>query len=268
MSCGWDNALPVIGFREENMLAIVKRYFLIGLAASLVLLGLAACGTDEPILGIGGKQTTVTPAPATTSQATVAPVATPRIAKADKGRLVDIFPELADLPDSATGLTVQDNWSGMSPFSPTAAKYTLRRSGSLFEGEGQVSIGIDDGRIPKVTKIIKVPSDTSREFLRILIETPVEAGAYRGSPIATYTDNYPDLKFSVTTPDGTLSFSSTSQRDDFYPWTIWYNGKQYTSTDGKPHRAYLEIAVYLKQRGTLDIIRSEIEHNLKATPRP
>jgi hypothetical protein len=232
------------------MLAMVKRYFLVSLAASLLLLGLAACGSDEPILGIGRVTATPTLA-ATTSQATAAPVATPRIATADKGRLVDIFPELANLPDNATGLDIQYDWSGMSPVPSISSNFSLKRSGSLFEGEGKVKAGSS-----KILKIM-IPSDTSHQFLRILAETLVEAGEYRGAPLVTATDNYPYLKISVTTAGGILSFTCNSQRADFYPWTIWYGGKQYTSTDGKPHRAYLEIASYLRRTEMLDMIASE-----------
>jgi hypothetical protein len=247
------------------MLGMVKRYFLVSLAASLLLLGLAACASDEPILGIGKITATPTLA-ATTSQATAAPVATPRVAKADKGRMVDIFPELANLPDNATELTVLYSWNGLNRIAPITANYSLKRSGSLFEGEGSVNAG---GYRDNITKFVKVmiPSDTSREFLRILTETPVEAGEYRGSPIATHTDNYPNWNIAVTLPGGRLSFSSNSQQPGFYPWTVWYNGKQYTSTNDKPNQAYLEIASYLKQTETLDIIRSEIEAK-QATPRP
>lgn len=125
--------------------------------------------------------------------------------------------------------------------------------------------GIREEKILAIT----IPTTDVSGFLQMLANTPVEEGPYRGKPIATHTDDYPSLSIIVKTPAGLLEFSSSSQEEDFFPWNVWYSGRQYTASEATPFKAFASLEKYLKKEVTLADLKKQLGNTLaRATITP
>ncbi|HEX2913417.1 MAG TPA: WD40 repeat domain-containing protein [Chloroflexia bacterium] len=244
------------------MQAYSKRFQQLLVVTVLILATiLTACGDINPT----PNQAAATPVPATghaTAPATLTaslPLGTPTPAPIlTKGRLKEIFPVLQKLPE-ANNVVIHDDWSGIAykdriPLDNQKIHYTLDRQGNQFTGSVIYSNGQSYALsyspfagYQEVIEEITVPADVMSKFLQMLADTPVYEGRFTASPVATHTDDYPSLHLFVNTGNGTLIFSSYSQQDDFYPWSVSFAGRQYSAEDASPFGAFSLLKPYLKK---------------------
>jgi WD40 repeat protein len=221
--------------------------------ALLILnLALASCGsevTTQPQISAAPAivPTSAPPAtsPTTTATPTTPAVTTPQISSGlTKGKLKEVFPILAQLPEAKT---VRMNPILTDMAVSRSADYDLSRRANDFSGLGLFRAYYYSNDTYEEAREINVPMADMQRYLAMLAETPVEEGPYKGPPLQTVTDYYPGLAMEIDTETGTLMVSSNSQKPDFFPWTLTFAGRTFTATDATPFQAYSILKPYLKE---------------------
>lgn len=122
------------------------------------------------------------------------------------------------IPDllGTQSVRIQDDWVGLAPEAPIAARFYLHRDGTQFTGTAEFEAGGFSGDPLKATEEIAIPLEVMESFLLRLTDAPVEEGTYIIPP--THTDDYPQLSMNLTSGDWSVEFYSDSQNSDHTPW--------------------------------------------------
>lgn len=167
--------------------------------------------------------------------------------------LAQIFPELADMPDtSQVGIGIA--WMGLSPLSPTNASYILDRHDDKFEGQGFFRVA--DKLFVK--RAVAVPRDLVQAFLTATNKVEVVEGEYQAR--IEHTDDYPSLDVEVVVNRQALRIGSQSQQRqpktgdyvDRTPWRIDYRGRSFVVTASDLDQAFEALQPYLQDRKVFD----------------
>ncbi len=234
------------------------------IALLIVSVMLVSCGSD--VTSTLPVAESVPPAIVPTGNLTqsltlTTPVATtPKISSGlTKGKLKEVFPILARLP-GASLVRINKGSGGLGGAS--SSDYELRRTATDFTGLGlfQAYYYTGTSSTYEEAREITVPLTDMKRYLELLTETPIEEGPYKGPPLATVSDNFPLFEMEVETENGLLTIGSTSQKPDFFPWTITFAGRTFTAADATPFQAYNILKPYLKEDVLKDIYqRSQTE---------
>ncbi len=251
-------------FRKPS--ASFMLFLVLGLLTNLLL---SACNSNSEVASPTVLKEAATIAPGLTASSSVPVTATASVAATPtlilssgltKGMLKEIFPPLANLPD-AKAFRINDGFSTQGYTSKIY--YTLERQGNQFEGEGVFKLALSYAGGPgEAIKPIIIPLDIAQQFLKLLAETPVEEGSYKGSPIATTTDNFPNLELIIETNFGTVRIFSRSQQPNFFPWSIFFANREFTATNADPFKAFSLFKPYFKKETLKDL-----ENKQQAAPK-
>jgi hypothetical protein len=167
--------------------------------------------------------------------------------------LPQLFPELADLPES-TGVAIGIDWMGLSPLSPMTADYILELHGDQFEGLGIFKVA----DAAAVKRAVAVPRDVVRGFLTAAGKVELVEAEYRAH--IEHTDDYPSVDVEVPTKQGLLRIGSRSQQRqpksgdylDRTPWQIAYGGRSFVVTASDLDQAFAPFEPYLQDAKVFD----------------
>ena len=173
--------------------------------------------------------------------------------------LIQLFPELADLPDTKM-VVVGIGWVGLSPLSPMEAGYLLELHDGQFAGRGHFKVA----DAPVVWRPISMPADVMRTFLAVAVKVPMVEGEYK--PRIEHTDDYPSLEFDVLTQQGQLRIATQSQfKDgesgaytDRTPWSIGYLKRNFIVTASDLDRAYEPFGQYLRDEEIFEELQKKV----------
>lgn len=143
--------------------------------------------------------------------------------------------ELADarLPDT---ITVNDEWSGLSPVAPIVISYTLVHEGQNFSGKVNYSVGGYFTATLTDEVQMTVPVESVEQFLKILSESSLRKGEY--VPNITWTDDYPNIRLTLEYESKSFEFSTESQGEKNIPWKLTIDsGTEYVINSGVPSDA-------------------------------
>lgn len=181
----------------------------------------------------------------------------------EKNKLKDIYPELEKLPES-TSLYVEQLHYGY-PGSRKEMSYLLERKNNQFAGYIAFYRASMNNQL-ETAEEIAIPTSTVQNFLRIIANTTMYAGAYRGKPLSRMTDSFPSMRIVIPTSKGFLKLYSFSQQPDFVPWTIEFDGKMFTTEDAAPFNAHLLLKPYLKMDISEELSKEVLKYPVKTTP--
>jgi hypothetical protein len=161
--------------------------------------------------------------------------------------LPQLFPELADMPET-DGVAVGIGWMGLSPWSPVTAGYFLELQGDQFEGPGYFQVA----EKPSEKRAIAVPRNLVRGFLTAANKVQVVEGAYQAH--IEHTDDYPSLDVQVLIKGELLRIGSQSQQRqaksgdylDRTPWHVDYRKRSFVVTATDLDQAFAALQPYLQ----------------------
>ncbi len=119
----------------------------------------------------------------------------------------------------AQEVEIEDSWGGLGR--PRNERWRLRREGSTWRGDGQVS------------------EEVMKEFLERLEQAYLTRGAY--VPRLEWTDDYPSLSIRLVGGDQTVEFSTESQGDGHVPWKVVWRGETLIVRSDHPARALARL---------------------------
>src|SRR5262249_13713726 len=141
---------------------------------------------------------------------------------------------LARLSD-AHRIHIENDWTGLSPFAPLTAHYTLERKSDGFRGGATFSAGGYSGTANKAVEDIAVPLDKAQLFLQMLSKCPMKSGDYE--PKIEHTDDYPSIKLEIELEKETVTFFTKSQGEGNIPWGVTIRGTTYVVESDIPATA-------------------------------
>jgi hypothetical protein len=167
--------------------------------------------------------------------------------------LPQLFPELADLPDT-TGVVIGIGWMGLSPLSPMSAGYMLELHGDQFEGPAVFQVA----KAPTVKRTVAIPRDLVRGFLIAAGKVDLVEAEYRAH--IEHTDDYPSIDVEVSTKQGLLRIGSQSQQRmgtsadtvDRTPWRVAYRDRTFVVTASDLDQAFAPFEAYLQDEKVFD----------------
>ncbi len=227
----------------------------------IVSLTLVSCGSDAT--------STIMPSDTLSQSLTsTTPVAvTPKISSGlTKGKLKEVFPILARLPDASL---IRLNKGSGGLLGADISNYALSRTKIGFTGLGLFQVYSYGLGTYEEARLVNVPLSDMQHFFELLSEMLIEEGPYKGPELATRTDYFPSMDIEIETENGLLTMGSNSQQPDFFPWTITFAGRTFTATDATPFEAFTTIKSDLRQDVLEDIYqrsRSEGEKFIPRTP--
>src|SRR4051794_18734372 len=136
-------------------------------------------------------------------------------------RLRDAFPAFGALP-SATQVIITREWGGLSPITPTLARYTVERAGNQFTGDVHFEVA---GRLiakKERTLPVAIPTVLMQQVLAEFSSVKISPGPYK--PWIAWTDDLPESMVRVTIGRGEAVFHTQSQGDGHVPWEIDVGG--------------------------------------------
>jgi hypothetical protein len=175
--------------------------------------------------------------------------------------LPDLFPALADLPQTTT-LAIELDWQGLSPLSPIEANYLLELHNDRFMGKATFKVAT-----ATAVRDVVVPRDLVRAFL--VAATRVELIEKSYQPRITHTDDYPSSAVVVNTRRGDLTIETRSQPRrstsgkywDATPWAMYYSGRTFVVTADDLDQALDALWPHLQY----DEITGELAKQLKSS---
>jgi hypothetical protein len=172
--------------------------------------------------------------------------------------LPQLFPELADMPET-NGVAIGIGWMGLSRLSPITAGYFLELHGDQFEGPGFFQVA----KAPGEKRAIAVPRDIVRAFLTAVNNVPVVEGEYQAR--IEHTDDYPSLDVQVSIKQVSikqelLRIGSQSQQrqpksgnyPDRTPWYVDYRKRSFVVTATDLDQAFGALEPYLQDEKVID----------------
>jgi hypothetical protein len=176
--------------------------------------------------------------------------------------LADLFPDLADLPETRA-VFIGIGWYGLSALSPLSAGYPLELHDDQFTGEGRFQVA--DG--PTAKRAIAVPRAVVRAFLTAASKVPLVEGEYK--PRIEHTDDYPSLEIDVETKQGPLHIGSQSQQKqpqsgtyvDRSPWRIGYRNRTFVVTASDLDQAFESFEPYLQDDAVFEELVKQVEQS-------
>lgn len=184
--------------------------------------------------------------------------------------LASLAPALGHLDQEVSEFRLKDDWDGLSNLAPELAHFYLQRQGDHFEGEavfsfaGRSAVSDFGTSRRETTRKLNIPLDQAQKFLRLLSQTPVQAGTYQ--PKIEHTDDYPSLRIEVETGAGPLQLYSASQGQDHIPWGATFAGKNFVINSDTPARALDILRPYLEYTAQKEL--AEKIQNSKLPPPP
>jgi hypothetical protein len=162
---------------------------------------------------------------------------------------------LAGLEKTAS-IFIEDDWMGLSPAAPIEAHYVLYRGKKGFAGKAKFSVA--KGRKPALaaTESIAIPSPIVLKFLQTLAASPLKPGKYQ--PKIEHTDDYPSLRITLSSANGSIVFFSESQGEEHAPWGLKIKDEFYTVDSGVPARALNILRPYFKKK-VLDRLEAQAQ---------
>jgi hypothetical protein len=181
------------------------------------------------------------------SLAVVLTVAVAAAALSRSTTLPQLFPELADMPET-NAVAIGIGWIGLSRLSPVSAGYFLDRHGDRFEGPGFFQVA----KAPSEKRAIAVPRDLVRALLTAANNVPVLEGEYQAH--IEHTDDYPSLDVEVSIKQELLRIGSQSQERqaksgnfaDRTPWRVDYRKRTFVVTATELDQAFAALQPYLQ----------------------
>ena len=172
--------------------------------------------------------------------------------------LISCKPNAADAFSSldlltTKSITINNNWSGLSPLAPINSSYSLKQAGDHFEGDASFSVGGFFGETKTDTAPIRVPDQVIQDFLQKLSRARPVPGEYK--PNIQWTDDYPQITISLVLENmQTVVFYTESQGDENIPWKVTYNDNSYIIDSGIPAQALGILLPYLAQDNLQNLI--------------
>src|SRR5689334_16327757 len=145
---------------------------------------------------------------------------------------------------AAHRIHIENDWTGLSPFAPMTAHYTLERKPEGFRGEATFSAGGYSGPANKTVENIAVPLDRADLFLQMLSKCPMKSGDYE--PKIEHTDDYPSIKLEIELENESVTFFTKSQGEGNTPWGVTIRGTTYVVESDIPAKALEMLEPHLK----------------------
>lgn len=147
---------------------------------------------------------------------------------------------------STQGITMRDDWAGLSKANPIRAHYTLNREADgSFSGLAEFAAGEQSGNAVTLTTTVTIPDDVIQKFLEALVAIPLKEGEY--IPKLDRTDDYPNIAFTIQVERDTVSYYTQSQGDTHVPWAIALANKTYLVDTPAIADAYAMLDTYLRK---------------------
>ena len=153
----------------------------------------------------------------------------------------------------ADGVTIEDDWNGLSINGPVERHYVLERRDKQFVGQGQFSVGGNYGRTSHASATILIPLDIAQQFLRVITAVSLRKGKY--TPKLMHTDDYPSRRVRINAKGKNVVFFSESQGRDNDPWKVTVGQIDYITDSTGPGEALEILRPYLRPESVKDLFK-------------
>lgn len=160
-------------------------------------------------------------------------------------------------------IELEDHWSGLNDYGPTASYYSLLPAGTEFVGQVNFRVGGDFMDPIAEIQDLQIPVENIQSFINKLAESPSIQGKYE--PLIEWTDDYPSLSIDIKLQAESILFYTSSQGEYHKPWAIFFKDRTYIVNSTAPMDALNQLAPYLK-KNRLRELEQEVLNNPYTNP--